>query len=267
LDKYTAAVLSAPPSALLYANRANALLKLQRPLAAERDCDLALAENPDSAKALRMRGQARKALGKWEEALHDLSAAQQIDFDESVVHDLKELTDKHIAQELAEAAERNEQHDRLHKKAEEIKKAQEEAKKEARATASASSARGMPGGMPFGMGGMPGMDGGGGMPAGAEGLMGALMSDPELMASMQNPKVMAAFQELMSGPAGPMGLLSNPAKLQELMADPEVGPVLQKLMAKMGGGMGGGMGGMPGGGAAAANDDDIPDLDDLPDLE
>lgn len=50
LAKYTEAVLSAPPSALLYANRANALIKLGRFDAAERDCDLALAENPDSAK-------------------------------------------------------------------------------------------------------------------------------------------------------------------------------------------------------------------------
>ena len=39
---------------------------------------------------------------------------------------------------------------------------------------------------------------------------------------MQNPKVMQAFQDLMSGPGGPMGLMSNPAKLQEMMADPEV---------------------------------------------
>lgn len=268
LDKYTAAVLAAPPSALLYANRANVLLKLERPLAAERDCDLALKENPDSAKALRTRGKARKALSKWEDALHDLSVAQQIDFDENVVQDLKELTDKRIEQEKAEAAERNEEHDRLRKKAEDIKKAQEEAKKEAAAAAAqagAGSARGMPGGMPFG--GMPGggMGGGGGMPPGAEGLMGALMSDPELMAAMQNPKVQKAFQELMSGPGGPMGLMSNPAKLQELMSDPEVGPVLQKLMAKLGG-----MGGMPGGGmggAAATANDDIPDLDDMPDLE
>lgn len=39
---------------------------------------------------------------------------------------------------------------------------------------------------------------------------------------MQNPKVMKAFQDLMSGPGGPMGAMSNPAKLQEMMADPEV---------------------------------------------
>lgn len=47
-------------------------------------------------------------------------------------------------------------------------------------------------------------------------------SDPEIAAGMQNPKVMKAFQDLMSGPGGPMGLMSNPAKLQEMMSDPEV---------------------------------------------
>jgi suppressor of tumorigenicity protein 13 len=94
-----------------------------------------------------------------------------------------------------------------------------------------------------------------------------LMSDPELAAGMQNPKVMEAFQNLMSQPGGAAGLMSNPAKLQELMSDPEVGPFLQKLMAKLGGGA---MGGMPGGGgpgpASGGGDDDI-DLGDLPDLE
>ena len=49
-----------------------------------------------------------------------------------------------------------------------------------------------------------------------------MQSDPEIAAGMQNPKVMKAFQDLMSGPGGPMGLMSNPGKLQEMMADPEV---------------------------------------------
>lgn len=92
------------------------------------------------------------------------------------------------------------------------------------------------------------------------------------MAALQNPKVMAALQGMMSGGAPDM------AKMQELMSDPEVGPAMQKLMEKMGpmmGGMGG-MGGMPGGGFGGAggmggdesdDDDDMPDLDDLPDLE
>lgn len=55
-----------------------------------------------------------------------------------------------------------------------------------------------------------------------------------------------------------MGLLSNPEKLTEMMADPEVGPVLQKLMSKM---MPGGA--MPGMNSGAMDSDDIPNLDDL----
>lgn len=276
LEKYTAAVLVAPPSALLYANRANVFLKLGRPKAAERDCDNALKENPDSAKALRIRGKARKELGKWEDALKDLSASQQIDFDEGTVDDLKFLTEKHHEAEIAASEARNKERDRLRKRAEDIRKAQEEAKKAQQAAMdddddipdlAGGAQRGMPGGMPGMGGGMPG--GMPGMPAGMEGLMGAMMSDPELMAEMQNPKVQKAFQELMSGPGGPMGLLSNPGKLQEMMSDPEVGPVLQKLMAKMGGGMFGGAGGMnPGGsGASAGADEDIPNLDDLGDID
>lgn len=254
LEKYTAAVLAAPPSALLYANRANALLKLGRPLAAQRDCDCALAENPDSAKALRIRGKARKELGQWEAALKDLAASQQIDFDEGTVEDLKFLSEKHIEAELAGAEARNKEKEKLRKRAEEIRKAQEEAKK----SRGLHEDDAMPdldetsGGMP---GGMPGM----GMPPGMEGMMGAMMSDPELMADMQNPKVQAAFQELMSGPGGPMGILSNPAKLTEMMSDPEVGPVLQRLMSKMMPGAA-----MPDMNATSHSDnDDIPNLDDL----
>jgi suppressor of tumorigenicity protein 13 len=94
------------------------------------------------------------------------------------------------------------------------------------------------------------------------------MSDPELAAAMQNPKVTAAFTKMMSDPSA----MSDPAKMQEMMSDPEVGPIMQKLMAKVGGAMGGG--GMPGTGSAppGADNDDIPDMDvddddDLPDLD
>jgi suppressor of tumorigenicity protein 13 len=62
---------------------------------------------------------------------------------------------------------------------------------------------GMPGGFPGGMGGMGGMPGG--MPGGggAEGIqqmiLQLLMSDPELAAGMQNPKIMKAFSSMMGG--------------------------------------------------------------------
>ena len=256
LDKYTAAILAAPPSALLYANRATVLMTLQQYEAAVRDCDEALLQNPDSAKALRVRGKARKALGQWEAALQDLSQAQQIDFDEGTVDDLKECTEKHVEAEKARASCKVEEEEKKRKRAAEIRKAREEQENEEKA-----AAREMPGGM-GGMGGMPG--GMGGMPPG---FMESLLSDPELAAAMQNPKVVAAFSELMSGPGGPMGLMSNPAKLQELMKDPEVGPVLQKLMGKFGG-MGGGMPGGMGGPTADVDDlDDLPEMEEIPDPE
>jgi suppressor of tumorigenicity protein 13 len=249
LEKYTATILAAPPSSLLYANRATVLYKLQRYRAAERDCNEALKENPDSAKALRIRGKTRKELGMWDEALHDLSASQQIDYDEDTVADLKFLAEKHLEHEKIVASERIEHEERLRKKAADIKKAQEDAANEARNAHQSSS--GFPGGMPGG-----GM--GAGMPGGGmEGMMGAILSDPELMAAMQNPKVQAALQELMTGPGGLMG---NPAKIQELMSDPEVGPIMQKLMAKLGGGVAMGGGANP---PATDEDDGIPNLDDL----
>lgn len=145
LECYTSAVLAAEPSALLYANRALALMKLDRPKAAENDCSLALKLNPDSAKALRVRGKARKALGKYEDALHDLSASQQIDYDDSVVQDLKELSELHLEKEKQDAQKRNEEEEKKRKKAEEIRKAQEDAKREAEEERAREAASGMGG--------------------------------------------------------------------------------------------------------------------------
>ena len=48
--EHLTAALAAMPSALMYARRAEALLKERRPVAAVRDCDAALQINPDSAK-------------------------------------------------------------------------------------------------------------------------------------------------------------------------------------------------------------------------
>jgi suppressor of tumorigenicity protein 13 len=213
LGHYSAAVVAAPPSALLYANRAHALMMLGRFKEAERDCDLALKENPDSSKALRVRGKVRKELGDYERALADLSLSQTIDFDEGTVEDLKFLTEKHLEKEKTDAEARIEHEEKLRKRAEEIKKAQEEAKSE---TSRASGAGGGGfGGMPGGGGGGGGFGGmpggmGGGIP-GMEGLMGEMMNDPELVAAMQKPKVQAALASLMGGGG------ANPAKMMELM--------------------------------------------------
>mmetsp|Transcript_34029 Transcript_34029/g.101616 ORF Transcript_34029/g.101616 Transcript_34029/m.101616 type:complete len:100 (+) Transcript_34029:3-302(+) len=73
-------------------------------------------------------------------------------------------------------------------------------------------------------------------------MLAQMMQDPEMLAAMSNPKVMEAMQSCMG----------NPMAAMQYMNDPEVGPVLQKLMGKMMGGMPGGMaeamggmGGMP----------------------
>merc|ERR1711957_449608 len=96
----------------------------------------------------------------------------------------------------------------------------------------------MPGGMP---GMPPGMD-----PA----MLGALMSDPELMAAFSDPTVMAAMQDIMS----------NPANAEKYKDDPKIGGLMAKLQSSFGG-MGGGMpgadgegGGFPGGGPPQASE-------------
>eukprot|EP00986_Skeletonema_menzelii_P017171 scaffold17998_cov115-Skeletonema_menzelii.AAC.2 len=274
IEKYTEAVLAAEPSALLLANRAHCLFKLERYTAAIRDCDVALKKNPDSAKALRIRGECYLKTEEFRSARKDLSQAQTIDWDSEAAMMLKEATEKCSELDAEVVKKKLEEEEKLKKRAAEIKKAQEEARKEAEEEAKARASS-------SGMGGMPGMGGMGGMPGmggGMEGMMAGLMSDPEIAEGLQNPKVQAAFQDLM-GSGGPAGLMSNPGKIQEMMADPEVGPFLQKLMGKMmgGGGMGGGMpgmggmgGGSPFGGSGGGGDFDIPDIesddDEMPDL-
>ena len=80
VELLTRAMEAAGPSAMGLANRAAALLKAKRPLAALSDCDAALQINPDSAKALRCRGTVLSQLGRFEEGLKSLAAAQAIDF-------------------------------------------------------------------------------------------------------------------------------------------------------------------------------------------
>jgi suppressor of tumorigenicity protein 13 len=98
--------------------------------------------------------------------------------------------------------------------------------------------------------------------------MADILGDPEIAAGLQNPKVMSALTSMMTNP--------DPSKITQLMMDPEVGPIMQKLMSKlgptMGGGMPGGMGGFGGSHRDSSakdgdgDDDDLPDLDDIPNL-
>mmetsp|Transcript_53464 Transcript_53464/g.117351 ORF Transcript_53464/g.117351 Transcript_53464/m.117351 type:complete len:242 (-) Transcript_53464:136-861(-) len=90
----TEAVMVGAPSAMLLAKRAEVLLKAKRPLAAVRDADAAIAKNPDSVKALRIRGKAHRVLGHYEEARTDLARAQATDYDDAAADMLKYVTDR-----------------------------------------------------------------------------------------------------------------------------------------------------------------------------
>eukprot|EP00629_Pelagomonadales_sp_RCC1024_P002896 CAMPEP_0119274916 /NCGR_PEP_ID=MMETSP1329-20130426/12926_1 /TAXON_ID=114041 /ORGANISM="Genus nov. species nov., Strain RCC1024" /LENGTH=397 /DNA_ID=CAMNT_0007275267 /DNA_START=149 /DNA_END=1339 /DNA_ORIENTATION=- len=89
LAKLDEALAMGGASALLLCKRADLLLKAGRPKAAELDCEAALAKNPDSAKAYKLRGKARRKLGEYETAAADFGQAQRIDFDDGILDDLK----------------------------------------------------------------------------------------------------------------------------------------------------------------------------------
>ena len=256
IDAYTD-VIRAMPGALVYAKRAEAFVRLRKCVAAIRDCDAALAINPDSAKALKTRGAANRFLGNWERAHADLSSGQAIDFDETSAEIAKVVAERHKAIHAArlkkEAARRDAEKAERERRAEAARKAREEA---AAAASAGSAGGGFPGGGFPGMGGMGGM--GGGMPNIPPELLSKLMSDPELMAAMQNPRVMAALQECMG----------NPAAFAKYQSDPEIQTLITKLSGLMGGGGGfgggGGAGGFGGGGGpsgpSSAGFEDVTDV-------
>jgi len=217
IDKYTQILKLGEVTAMLYAKRADLLLKLKRPNACIADCTAAIQINPDSAKAYRLRGKAHRKLGHWEQSHKDLAIGQTIDFDDDLV-DVQKLVDakwKKIAERQNRTRLRDE---RIAKKKKEAdyrsrKAAAQKAYEEAKANAAD-------------MGGFPGMPGGMGMPPGMDpNMMAGLAQDPELLAAMQDPKIAAALQEIMS----------NPSSVGKYQDDPDVMALVQKLMGKMGG--------------------------------
>ena len=84
---------------------------------------------------------------------------------------------------------------------------------------------GFPGGMPgYFPGEMPGM--GGGMP-GMPGKprLNEILSDSEVLAAVQDPEVMVAFQDV----------TQNPANTSKYQSNPKVRNLISKLLAKFGG--------------------------------
>ena len=183
--------LECQASGLTLVRRASALLECTppRPNAAVNDCNCALKQNPDSAKAMKVRGKAYRLLGEYVKAASDLRKAQGYDFDPSTQELLKEveqfafkieakLNAKRIALEEKEkeeklaarkaaAAERHRQQEE-HAEAERQKSQQHghghgghgHSHGGAPCDGNHGADSGMPGGMPGGMPDMPGMPAG-----------------------------------------------------------------------------------------------------------
>jgi uncharacterized membrane protein (DUF106 family) len=81
-----------------------------------------LNENPDSAKSLRTEASPQR-IGTVGSRLKDVSASQTIDLDEGTVEDLKSIEQ---LTEMEKEVRRRTDEDKLRKRTEEIKKAQED---------------------------------------------------------------------------------------------------------------------------------------------
>ncbi|KAL3213243.1 hypothetical protein MRX96_035584 [Rhipicephalus microplus] len=91
LKLWTEAIELNPSSAILFAKRANVLLKMEKPNAAIRDANKALELNPDQALGYKIRGRAHRLLGHWEEAAKDLATACRLDYTDEANEWLKEV--------------------------------------------------------------------------------------------------------------------------------------------------------------------------------
>ncbi|KAK6172941.1 hypothetical protein SNE40_016495 [Patella caerulea] len=227
---FTEAIKLNPHSALMYAKRASAFIRLKKPRKAMHDCDRAIEMNPDSAAPYKWRGKACRLLGKWEQAYHDLTTACKLDYDDDANLMLQEVKPNALKiMEHNRRYERIREERMLKERKDRIKKAREEYEKQKQQQSAAgdmpSGAGGFPGGMPGfqaagGMGGMPGMPN-----------LSELFSDPEIMAAFQDPEVMAAFQDVSA----------NPANISKYQNNPKVQQVINKMANRFG------TGGMPGG--------------------
>lgn len=123
LRKFTEAITLGSATALLYCRRAQILLELSRPRAAINDCTAALAINPDSAKAFKIRARAHAKLRKWAEAHVDFQTGLTIDYDETTYEESQIVAEHAKKLQAVETAVRVQKED-----AEQRKKKDDESK-------------------------------------------------------------------------------------------------------------------------------------------
>lgn len=228
IELFTEAIEINPNSALLFAKRGQAYLKLTKPNACIRDCTKALELNCDSAPAYKFRGRAYRLLGEWELAAKDLRQACNIDFDEQTDEWLKEVTpnakriEEHLLKKERKQKDKEEKErvDRIRKVREAHSKAATKEEGDHQAT-----------------------------PEGDANSFYKLLQDPEIMTAFQDPEVAAAFQDISM----------NPANFIKYQSNPKIMNLVTKLSSKFAGsgmnipgfsGAGAGFPGFPGFGGA-----------------
>lgn len=224
VEAFTSAIKCNPDSAMLYAKRANALMKLKRVKAVIADCDQAIKRNPDSALAHKLRGRAYRLLGEWKSAAVDLRKACNLDCDEQAIEWLNEVTpNANKIEEHQRGQQRKREEVEVEQRKQRVRRARKEHQKAAQREREqeANNPFGA-GGAPFGAGGSPF----GGADPGVD--LGGLFSDPELMAGLQDPELREAF----------MGMNMGGKNMGDYKDNPKVRAFLEKLTKKFGGGDG-----------------------------
>lgn len=208
---WTEAIVKNPSSAILFAKRANVLLKLEKPNAAIRDANRALELNPDQALAYKIRGRANRLLGNWEDAAKDLAMACKLDYTDEANDWLKEvMPNAKKLQEHKRKWERKLEERELRERAERVRKAREAHRNAAQQQSQDDDD----------LGGMPGGFPGNFFPGG----IGDCFQDPEIIAALQDPEVAAAFQDI----------TQNPANIAKYQANPKIKNIMTKMAMKMG---------------------------------
>jgi len=206
--KLSEAIKRNPTQSSLFAFRAEYLLAQKKPNAAIRDANKALELNPDSSRAFKIRGKARRYLGKYLEAFYDLSQGNSLDWDESTVALIKEISER---------AERAKQRARKDDEKHRIEQLKREAAEKRRRQQEEEDRQQHSGG------------GGGGGFEGFGDILGQL-NDPEIQAILKShPDIPQKVMKAVSGDAS-------------AMADPNVQKIIQKLQASF---ASGGFGGAP----------------------
>merc|ERR1712087_972059 len=152
LKKYKEALMMNPNTGF-FNTRATYWLKQKKPNACIFDCNQSLKLNPNSAKALKLRGRANRALGNYLEAYKNLSAANQCDYNPEVYAEIKALKEKADKEQAKTTRKRNRDKKneliRRRKLVKERNKAIAAAKKkEEEARKKAGAGGGFPGGFP-----------------------------------------------------------------------------------------------------------------------